>query len=64
MHRFIEDGCNRSGLGGRRGNIFVNSHHSGVPDRAIKAGVSVSQAVIIRMVLSSAGPKSQPVQLG
>jgi hypothetical protein len=60
----MQDGCNRSGLGGRRGNIFVNSHHSDVPDRDTKAGFSVSEGVIIRMVLSSAGSKLQPVQLG
>jgi hypothetical protein len=53
---FMQDGCNRSGFGGCRGNVFVDSHHSAIRDRDIDLH-PVGEVAVICINLSSAGSK-------
>jgi hypothetical protein len=62
-HLHMQDGCNRSVWGGRRGNVFVESHHSDIPDRDIGLH-SVTETAFICIDLSSAGSKPRPARWG
>jgi len=53
----MQDGCNRSGKGVLRGNVFVDSLHSDIPDGEID-DASADEIAVICIIPSSAGSKS------
>jgi hypothetical protein len=53
----MQDGCNRSGKGVRRGNVFVDSHHFDISDDDIDDALAGKIAVNC-IIPSFAGSKS------
>jgi len=59
----MQDGCDRSVRTVRRVNVFADSHHFDIRNRHIDLR-GINETVVIRINLSSTGPKPRPAQQG